>query len=340
MPDYQKLKKRKKVVTLGEIMMRLTTPGKKRFVQADNFKVAFGGGEANVSVTLAQWGLDTFHVTAFPNNGVGNAAIEYLQETGVHTDYVFYSEGRMGLYFLEYGLRQRGSKIVYDRFDSSFSNFKGEEIDWDAVFDGADWFHWTGITPATTQLTANLTLKALEIATQKGLTVSGDVNYRRNLWQYGKGPLDVIPDLVKHTHVMVAGLTDFDNCLNIQKEDYVEACHSAMEQYPQLRYITSTSRTSISASHNKLEGYLWNGQELLDSKKYDIQHIVDRVGGGDAYLAGLVYGLLHYSDQDALEFAVASSALKHSVPGDANLVTLEEVHALVRGDNVGKPVRY
>lgn len=330
---------RKKVITLGEVMMRLTAPANERFLQTDEFQIVYGGAEANVAVSLAQWDVDAFHVTAFPPHDLGKAASQYLQKVGVRTDHVYLSEGRMGLYFLENGAMQRSSKIIYDRFDSAFANFDGKDVDWDRVFDGADWFHWTGITPALSQKAADLTLRALQVASSKGLMISGDINYRRNLWQYGKGPLDVMPELIRYTHVIVAGLSDFDNCMDIQMGDYEDACRQAKKDFPQIRYITTTERNSISASHNQLEGYLWNGRELLTSPSYDMPQIVDRVGGGDAYMAGLIYGLLHLPDQDSLDFAVAASVLKHSVPGDANLVSLDEVRSLVRGENVGRLLR-
>lgn len=329
----------KKVITLGEVMMRLSTPDNERFLQADQFNIVYGGAEANVSVSLAQWGVKSYHVTAFPDHDLGKAATNYLRQMGVGIDYIFPSEGRMGLYFLENGAMQRASKIIYDRFDSAFANFDGTQVDWDAVFEGADWFHWTGITPALSQRAADMTLAALKAASAKGIIISGDINYRRNLWQYGKGPLEVMPELIRYTHVIVAGMADFENCMDITAEDYEAACIQAQKDYPQIKYITTTERDSISASENGLSAVLWNGKNLLTSKKYNMTHIVDRVGGGDAYMAGLIYGLLHLSDQEALEFGVAASVLKHSIPGDANLVSLEEVKSLVKGENVGKLLR-
>lgn len=329
----------KKVITLGEVMIRLSTPGNERFLQADQFNIVYGGAEANVSISLAQWGVKSYHVTAFPDHDLGKAATNYLRQMGVGIDYIFTSEGRMGLYFLENGAMQRASKIIYDRFDSAFANFDGAQLDWDVVFDGADWFHWTGITPALSQSAADMTLAALKAASAKGLMISGDINYRRNLWQYGKGPLEVMPELIRYTKVIVAGMADFENCMDIIAEDYEAACIQAKKDYPQIKYITTTERDSISASENGLSAILWNGKNLLNSKKYNMTHIVDRVGGGDAYMAGLIYGLLHLSDQEALEFGVAASVLKHSIPGDANLVSLEEVKSLVKGENVGKLLR-
>ncbi|AFL85601.1 sugar kinase, ribokinase [Belliella baltica DSM 15883] len=329
----------KKVITLGEVMMRLSTPGNERFLQADQFNIVYGGAEANVSISLAQWGVKSYHVTAFPDHDLGQVATNYLRQMGVGIDYIFTSEGRMGLYFLENGAMQRASKIIYDRFDSAFANFDGAEVDWDLVFDGADWFHWTGITPALSQRAADMTLAALKAASTKGLMISGDINYRRNLWQYGKRPLEVMPELIRYTQVIVAGMADFENCMDITAEDYEEACIQAKKDYPQIKYITTTERDSISASENGLSAILWNGKNLLTSKKYNMTHIVDRVGGGDAYMAGLIYGLLHLLDQEALEFGVAASVLKHSIPGDANLVSLAEVNSLVKGENVGKLLR-
>ncbi|WP_373523070.1 PfkB family carbohydrate kinase [Aquiflexum sp.] len=329
----------KKVVTMGDVMMRLSTPGNERFLQANSYNIVFGGAEANVAVSLAQFGVNAAHITAFPANDIGKTAAAYFRKAGVDTTFISFQEGRMGLYFLENGSMQRASKIIYDRFDSAFANFSGEEIDWDLVFDGADWFHWTGITPALSQKAADLCLTALKKANQKGIMVSGDINYRRNLWQFGKGPLEIMPELIRYTHVIVAGLSDFENCMDIQANDFLEACHLAKKDFPQIKYITKTKRESLSANHNTLKGSLWNGIEILKSKIYDMPQIVDRVGGGDAYIAGLIYGLLHFPDQVALEFATAASVLKHSIPGDANFVTVEEVNDLVKGENVGKLLR-
>lgn len=333
----------KSIVTLGEVMMRLSTPGYQRFLQTDSYQIVYGGAEANVAVSLAQWGQKAAHVTVFPKNDIGKAATQYLRQTGVSVDHIFQADGRMGLYFLENGAMQRASKIIYDRFDSAFANFDSAEVDWDAIFEGVDWFHWTGITPALSANAAKMTLKALQVAHEKGLTISGDINYRRNLWQYGKQPLDVMPELIKYTHVIVAGLADFENCMGISSDDYRSACIQAKKDYPQIKYITTTERGSVSASHNQLYGILWGAEdesgELLQSQSYEMTHIVDRVGGGDAYIAGLIYGLLYMEDQEALEFGLAASVLKHSISGDANIVTVEEVEALVKGENVGRLLR-
>ncbi|GGZ16445.1 2-dehydro-3-deoxygluconokinase [Echinicola pacifica] len=329
----------KRVITLGEIMMRLSTPGHERFINADQYNVVYGGAEANVGISLANWGVSTAHVTAFPSHDIGKAAMQYLRFAGIDTQYVFFDEGRMGLYFLENGAMQRSSKIVYDRFDSVFANFDPAKINWEEIFDGADWFHWTGITPAISASAAQICKDAVEAASRLGVKISGDINYRRNLWQYGKGPLDIMPELIAKTNLVIAGLTDFENCMDIHEKDYISACKKAQQKCPSIQYISTTYRDSVSASHNGLSGILWNGEQLLESKSYDMTHIVDRVGGGDAYMAGLIYGLLFLEDQQALEYAVAASVLKHSIPGDANFVSVEEVSQLVKGENVGKLLR-
>ena len=234
---------------------------------------------------------------------------------------------------------QRSSKIIYDRFDSAFSNLNPEDFNWEKIFEGADWFHWTGITPAVSQAAADLCKAAVKAASKLGVKISADINYRRNLWQYGKGPMDIMPELIKPSHLIIAGLTDFENCMGIKETDYLQACEKAKTMCPSLKYVSTTHRDSISASENNLSGVLWNGESLLESKTYEMTHIVDRIGGGDAYMAGLIYGLLHMDDQNALDFAVAASVLKHSIPGDANFVSVDEVDQLVEGKNVGKLLR-
>lgn len=329
----------KRIITLGEVLMRLSTPGHERFIQTHDYEVQYGGAEANVAASLAYWDQSVAHVCAFPAHDIGKAGIRYLRSAGIDTSFVFLREGRMGLYFFENGSMHRSSKIIYDRFYSAFSLFDGAEVDWDRVFDGADWFHWTGITPAISAATSNLCLSAVQAARRLGVRISGDINYRRNLWQYGKLPLEVMPELISHTDVIIAGLTDLENCLGIHETDLVRACLEAQRQYPTIRYISTTHRESLGSTHNILSGVLWNGSELVSSRSFEMRNIVDRVGGGDAFMAGLIYGLLYNDDVGALNFAVAASVLKHSIPGDANFVTVEEVEQLVKGENVGKLLR-
>ncbi|PZX52545.1 sugar kinase [Algoriphagus chordae] len=329
----------KRIITLGEIMLRLSTPGHERFVNTQSYEVNYGGAEANVAVSLAFWGLSAAHVTSFPDHEIGHAAINTLRFSGVDTSLIRFNEGRMGVYFVEHGTMQRSSKIIYDRFDSAFAKVNVKDFDWEAIFEGADWFHWTGITPAISQSAADLCKAAVKAAAKLGVKISADINYRRNLWQYGKGPLDIMPELIEPSHLIIAGLTDFENCMGITETDYLQACEKAKSMCSALKYVSNTQRDSISASENNLSGILWNGEAMLESKTYEMTHIVDRIGGGDAYMAGLIYGLLHLEDQNALDFAVAASVLKHSIPGDANFVSLDEVNQLVEGKNVGKLLR-
>lgn len=331
---------KKKVVTFGEILMRLTTNNYKRFLQANEFEVNYGGTEANVAIALSNWGVPSTHVSVVPDNDLGQSASNYLQQYGVNTDHIYTNEGRIGLYFLESGAMQRPSKIIYDRFDSAFANYNSKLINWYEILDDVEWLHWTGITAAVSENAAQMCLDALTIAQQKGITVSGDINYRRNLWQYGKTPLEIMPNLIEKTNVIVSGLIDFENCVNINEKDYLKTCEKVASKYPSVTHITTTHRNTVNSSHNKLSGILWHKGDVYESNTYDMTHIVDRIGGGDAYMAGLIYGVLHLDNlNNALEFAVASSVLKHSVPGDANLVSLNEVKQLAEGKNVGKLLR-
>lgn len=329
----------KRIITLGEVMMRLSTPGHERFMQCRDYEVQYGGAEANVAASLALWDQSVAHVCAFPDHDIGKAGIRYLRGAGIDTDFVFLREGRMGLYFFENGAMHRSSKIIYDRQFSAFSLFDGAEVDWEAVFDGADWFHWTGITPAISAATTRLSLNAVRAAKRLGLRVSGDINYRRNLWQWGKSPQEVMPELINHSHVIIAGLTDLENCIGIKQSNYVEACREAQALFPSISHIATTHRESLSSTHNRLAAVLWNGTTILESRTFDMPQIVDRVGGGDAFMAGLIYGMLNKQDEEALNFALAASVLKHSIPGDANFASVEEVEKLVAGENVGKLMR-
>lgn len=330
----------KNVITFGEIMLRLSTPGFARFIQSNSFNVTYAGAEANVAVSVKNFGIPAAHVTRFPNNDLGIAATQALEKFGVDTSYIQYGAERMGLYFLENGAIHRASRIVYDRFDSAFAHIKKGSIDWDKVFENAEWFHYTGITPAISQGAADVCLEALQAARKKQITISGDINYRRNLWQYGKSAKDIMPALIELTDVMIAGITDMENCMGISGNTFEDACKQTMKQYPGIKKITTTERISISSSHNTISALLFDGKKMLNSKSYDLTHIVDRVGSGDAYMAGLIYGLLSKkSDQQALEFAIAACAWKHTIEGDVNLASAAEIESLVKGENVGKLLR-
>lgn len=329
-----------KVVTFGEVMMRLSTPGFARFTQSTNFNITYAGAEANVAVSVANFGIPSAHVTRFPNNDLGIAATQALGKYGVDTSAILYGDERMGVYFLENGAVQRASRIIYDRFDSAFAHIKKGAVNWDEILKDAAWFHYTGITPAISQGAADVCLEALQAARKKGVKVSGDINYRRNLWQYGKSAKDVMPALIELTDVMIAGIADMENCMGISGSSFEEACKQTIRQYPAVKKIATTERDSVSSSHNRISAVLFDGKKVLQSKMYDLTHIVDRVGSGDAFMAGLVYGMLSKKDdQQALEFATAACAWKHTVEGDVNLASAAEIENLVKGENVGKLLR-
>ena len=335
----------KKVVTFGEIMLRLSTPGYSRFIKANEFNATYGGGEANVAISLALFGLPAVHVTRFPNHELGQAATNMLREFGVNTDHIVFGGKKLGMYFLEKGASVRASKVIYDRCHSAFSELEPDMIDWDKALDGADWFHWTGITPAISEGAAACCKKAIEIASKKGITVSADVNYRKNLWKYGKSAGEVMPGLVEGCDLIIASRYDAKDIFEINPKESdedpdISVYRQLMERFPKVKKIVSTNRESLSASHNRLNGILFNGQKMLQTKTYDIEPIVDRIGGGDAFVAGLIYGMIHYKDdQRALDFGVAASVLKHSIEDDVNLATVDEVETLLGGDTSGRLVR-
>lgn len=343
----------KKVVTFGEIMLRLAPPGFLRFGQARSFDVLYGGGEANVAVSLANYGVPVNYVTRLPNNDLGEACIQFVQQYGVGTDSIVRGGERLGIYFLETGAAQRGSKVVYDRANSSLATIKRGMIDWQTVFADADWFHWTGITPAISEGAADVCLEAAQVAKEMGLTVSCDLNFRAKLWKWGKKAGEVMPELVRHSDIAIGNEEDADKVFGIKAPDadvssgkveaegYKYVCAALAERFPNLSAIAITLRGSLSASHNTWSGVLWHQGAFYSAPVYDIVHIVDRVGGGDSFGAGLIYGLRTYGEdvQKALDFAVAASCLKHSILGDFNLVTVDEVEKLMGGDASGRVSR-
>ena len=342
----------KKVITFGEIMLRLATPGYLRFSQAKEFTATFGGGEANVAVSLANYNIPVDFVTRIPDNDIGQACKMDLQKYGVGTDKIIYGGDRLGIYFLETGAVSRGSKVVYDRAHSSISEIQPGMIDWEKVLEGAAWFHWTGITPAISQGAADVCLEAIKKANEMGVTVSCDLNYRKNLWKYGKKAGEVMPELVAGTDIVLGNEEDAAMVLGIHPEGvdvtggHVEAAayesvsKQIMKRFPGVKKVITTLRGSVNANHNSWAGVLWDGEKLYASPTYQITHIVDRVGGGDSFMGGLIYGLLTYNnDQKALDFAVAASCLKHTIYGDFNQVTIEEVEKLMGGDASGRVAR-
>ncbi|SEF66600.1 sugar kinase [Algoriphagus boritolerans] len=326
----------KKIVTIGEVMLRLSPPGNQRFFQTHSFDVEFGGSEANVGAALAFWGLHVSHLTAFPDNEIGWAASGQLRKNGIDTRFIPYLPGRMGVYYLEQGAMQRSSQVIYDRINSAFSNFDGKAYNWDEIFHGVSWFHWSGITPALSAKCAELTLCSLQEARKRGITVSGDLNYRSNLWRFGKEPHEVMPELMALTNVMIAGSRDFKQCLNEEFKSFTEVRNMAFDRFPHLEYIVKTDRISHSSSNNTISAMLFAKKRIHSSKSYELTHIVDRVGTGDAFAGGLIYGLLHFKPKEAIEFAMAAGAIKHSVPGDVLLCSLQEIQELASGEAVGK----
>jgi 2-dehydro-3-deoxygluconokinase len=339
----------KKVVTLGEIMLRLSTPNYQRFVQAESFDVVYGGGEANVAVSLANYGLDSYYVTKLPTNPLGQSALNYLRRFGVKTDHIVRGEGRLGIYFLETGAAMRPSKVVYDRADSTIANAKASDFDFEKIFTGADWFHFTGITPALNRNAAQLTEEALKTAKSLGVTVSVDLNYRKNLWTPEEAQ-KTMTHLMQYVDVCIGNEEDAEKTLGF-KPGKTDVAAGSLELagyrdiFVQMRekfgfkLIATSVRESYSASDNGWSALIYDGQEFYHSKKYDVR-IVDRVGGGDSFSAGLIYGLLEgMSPQDALEFSVAASALKHTIHGDFNHVSVDEVLQLVQGDASGRVQR-
>ena len=341
-----------KVITFGEIMLRLAAPQNLRFLQVTNFEASFGGGEANVAVSLANYGIPVEFVSRIPKNDIGEACIMNLKKYGVGTSYILRDGERLGIYFLEKGSGSRASKVVYDRAYSSMSQIEKGMIDWDKIFNGATWFHWTGITPAISQGAVDVCLEAINKANEKGITVSCDLNFRKNLWKYGKKAIEVIPELVKGCDIILGNEEDAEMSLGIKPEGvdvksgkvtseaYLSVSKKIMKQFPKARKVITTLRTSISADHNKWSGVLYNGNKFFEAPVYDITHIIDRVGAGDSFMGGLIYGLITYKDdQKALNFAVAASCLKHTIQGDFNQVTVQEVEKLMSGDKSGRVSR-
>ncbi len=341
------------VVTFGEIMLRLSSPGYQRLRHARTLDVIYGGGEANVAASLANYGLNTQFVTRLPANDLGEACLGSLRDYNVGTDHILRGGERIGIYFLETGAAQRGSKVVYDRAHSSLSTIQPGMVDWDAVFDGVDWFHWTGITPAVSQGAAETCLEAAKAARRLGVTVSCDLNYRKNLWKWGKTPGEVMPELVSQCDVAIGNEEDAEKVFGIHApgadvtagkvdaDGYQFVAEKLVERFPNLSTVAITLRGSKSASHNSWSAVLWRNGAFYVGQHYEIVPIVDRVGGGDSFCGGLIYGLLTTPDdpQRALQFAIAASCLKHSIPGDFNGVSVAEVERLMGGDASGRVSR-
>jgi 2-dehydro-3-deoxygluconokinase len=343
----------KKVVTFGEIMLRLASPGYLRFSQSSQLEATFGGGEANVAVSLANYGIPASFVSRLPKNDIGDWAIQNLRKYNVQTQDILRGGERVGIYFLETGAVARASKVVYDRAGSAIADIQPGMLDWEAIFKDANWFHWTGITPALSEGAAATCLEGIKMANKLGVTVSTDLNFRKNLWKYGKTAAEVMPELVEGCDVILGNEEDAEKVFHIQPEGvdvtaghveaaaYESVCRQLVKKFPRAKKVIITLRGSINANHNTWAGTLFNGEQIFFSPQYDITHIVDRVGGGDSFMGGLICGLLTYPDDDqqALNFAVAASCLKHTIYGDFNLVTVDEVKNLMKGDGSGRVSR-
>jgi 2-dehydro-3-deoxygluconokinase len=338
-----------KVITLGEIMLRLSTPGNNRFVQSNSFDVVYGGGEANVAVSLANFGHDSYYVSKLPKNEIGQSALYALQKYGVKTDHIIRGGDRLGNYFLETGTNMRPSKVIYDRANSAISLANIDEFDFDAIMKGADWFHWSGITPAISDKAAELTKAACQAAKRHNVTVSCDLNFRKKLWTKEKAQ-SIMRPLMEYVDVCIGNEEDMELCLGFKPHANIEDGLTEAEGYYDVfkdiyrefkfNLVVSTLRESFSADHNGWKALIYDGNEFYTSTRYDIKMIVDRVGGGDSFSAGLIHGLKTKADmKEALEFAVAASALKHTILGDFNLVSVDEVESLMAGNTSGRVQR-
>ncbi len=338
-----------RIVTLGEIMLRLSPAGCKRFVQVDNFDIIWGGGEANVAVSCANYGHEAYFVSKLPEHEIGQAAVNALRRYGVDTRFIARGGARVGIYYCETGASMRPSKVIYDRAGSAIAEADPEDFDFDRIMEGTDWFHWSGITPAISDKAARLVRLACEAAKRRGVTVSVDLNFRKKLWTSEKA-ISVMRPLMKYVDVCIGNEEDAELCLGFRPYADVESGSTDAEGYKGIfeammkefgfKYVVSTLRESFSASHNGWKAMIYDGREFYQSKRYDINPIIDRVGGGDSFSAGLIHGMLTMPTQgEALEFAVAASALKHTVNGDFNLVSEDEVKALVGGNASGRVQR-
>ena len=330
----------KKVVTFGELMMRLATCNNERFGQARSLGLSYGGGEFNVAVSLANYGLQSQFISRLPDNDLGQSALDEINRFKVNSDHIVFGGGRLGIYFLEQGAGLRASKVVYDRANSSLATAKTGTFNWEKIFDKANWFHWSGVTPALSESAADVCLEALKVAKSKGVKISCDLNYRSKLWKYGKTPAQIMPELLKYSNVI---LGDIDTAYFMLGLDKVNPDYTKIEKLPKLyneiynycpdiEYIATSLRYAHNTSHQQIGGLLFNGERIYSSVQYDVNHVVDRVGSGDAFMAGLIYGLQNNSHQYAIDFATAACSLKHTIPGDLNRVCVEEVERFMKGN--------
>lgn len=348
------MSKMAKIVTFGEVMVRLGAPDYLKLIQANTFDVSYAGAEANVAVSLANYGMNTDYITCLPENPIAERCIMELRGHKVGVDHILRSGKRMGILYLETGSNARPSKVYYDREDSSIATIAEDSINWKEILKDADWFHWTGITPALSESASKECLKAIRTANELGVTVSCDINYRGNLWRYGKTAAEVMPEMVAGSDIILGNEEDCEKVFGIKPQNFdaantggqvaqrtfIYVCQQMMQKFPRCKKMVVSLRGAINANHNTWGGVLYDGQKLIESRRYDITDIVDRVGGGDSFMGGLIFGMLHYkNDKKALEFATAASCLKHTLKGDFNWVSVQEVEDLMGGDASGRVKR-
>lgn len=335
----------KKIITFGEILLRLSTERHLRVSQASHFNASYAGGEFNVAVSLANYGMDTSFVTRLPVNDIGESALQEIRRARVGTDHIIFGGDRLGIYFLETGASMRGSKVIYDRANSAMAHIEVGTINWESVFQDAHWFHWSGVTPAISAKAAAVCLEAVKVAHRMGLTISADLNYRSKLWKYGKEPKDIMPDLLKYSHIILGDLDTAFFMSGKEKKDpdyndddtLHKLYDTLFDSFPDLKFTATTLRYSHNASLQEIGGILYDGNSVYRSVTREIDPVVDRVGSGDAFMGGLIYGLLQYSDdyRKTIDFASAACCLKHTFSGDLNRASLEEVERLAAGDSSG-----
>lgn len=333
--------KAKKVICFGEVMLRLSTIDYQKIEQAEVFQQTFGGSEMNVAASLIRYGIDARHVTVFPDNIIGIKALRYIESLGIDSQFIKLHGDRLGLYYLEKGASMRASQIVYDRENSAFANLDPDWFDWEEILKDADWFHWSGITAAISRNTAQACLDAVKAAQRLGLTVSSDIYYRTGQWKFGKSPQEVLPELASYSNLLLANTDNMEKLLGVKvskgADSFEKTCMNTMEKFGNIKKVVCTHREQFSSHHNKISATLFDGTKTMKSTVIDITYIVDRVGGGDAFIGGLIYGQLTYcDDQKSIEFGTASSALKHTIQGDINRVDIIEVENLMNGDTSGR----
>lgn len=328
------------IITFGEILMRLSPQGNKKFIQSNLLEFYFGGTEVNVGISIANFGGDVKHISCISNDFVGDTAKSYLQKFGVDTSAIVRSNRPLGVYFLEVGAVMRPSTISYNRSHSSFSEIQPSMVNWETSLEGGKWFHWTGITPALCKGGYETLKEGLILARKKGMIVSADPTYRKGLWNYGEDAKDVLSDLLNYSTIFIGGVNEINEVLgtnySYSEEDFIEASKQLMQKFPSIEKVFDKIRTAVNSSWNKIRARMWNGKEFRETQDLDITHIIDRIGTGDAFAAGLIYGLQHFDDYKSMEFASASSALKHTYEGDVNFSSVDEVMNILEGNISGR----